>query len=188
MSSSPPYWFWKNTLNLKQIKKINKFILKNYDCLEDDKFKAKDENNNLKKHNKTLIINFLKINKFINFLIENCHRINKTHFGYKLWNYNNFDCNYNIYNSLKKDNYDWHIDSSNDPYSDIKLTILINLSEKNFEGGDFYLDYGNPFKVNELKEIGSMIMFKSNIKHMVTPVTSGERKNLAVFLIGPNFV
>jgi predicted 2-oxoglutarate/Fe(II)-dependent dioxygenase YbiX len=38
-----------------------------------------------------------------------------------------------------------------------------------------------------LKEIGGMIMFKSSTRHMVTPVLDGERKNLTLFLDGPNF-
>jgi len=187
MSSSPQYWYWKNVLNLKQIKKINKFIINNYDDLEKDEFKAKDNNNTIKKNTKTFIIKFEKIKKLIFNLVENCYVVNKYHFGYDLWEYKNLNCNYNLYKSSNQANYDWHIDASKDSYSDIKLTVLINLSEKKFEGGDFYLEQTNLTKVDELKEIGSMIMFKSFIRHMVTSVTSGERKNLALFLTGPNF-
>jgi len=182
-----PYWYWKNVLNLKEIKKINNFIKNNYNYIEKEEVKARDNNNVIKKNNETLIINYKKIKNFIFELVEECYKINKNNFGYKLWNFENNNCNYNIYKSCNKSNYDWHIDVSNNPYSDIKLTVLINLSEKKFEGGDFYLEQTNLIKVDELKEIGSMIMFKSFIRHKVTPITQGERKNLALFLEGPNF-
>ena len=66
-------------------------------------------------------------------------------------------------------------------------TNTINLSEENFEGGNLYLQENNDIPVPELKERGSMVFFKSYIRHMVTPVTKGERRNLVVFLTGPNF-
>ena len=38
---------------------------------------------------------------------------------------------------------------------------------------------GDPFIVHELKEPGSMIIFKSYIRHTVTPVKKGTRKSFA---------
>jgi hypothetical protein len=187
MSSPFQYWYWKNILNLKNIKKLNKFILSNYSSLEEEKYKAKDNNNVIKKHLNTFLISYTKIKPYISKLIDDCYLINKKNFGYDLWNIDNGICNYNIYKSENKDNYGWHVDASGNPYSDIKLTVLINLSESNFEGGDFYIQDTNEHKIDELKETGSMVMFKSNIRHMVTPVTKGIRKNLAIFLEGPNF-
>jgi PKHD-type hydroxylase len=181
------YWYWKNILNLKQIKQINNFIKNNYDSIEGEELKAKDNNNVSKKNNETFLIKYKKINNFIFDLVEKCYEVNKTNFGYELWKLENNYCNYNVYKSLNKSNYDWHIDTSFEPYCDTKLTVLINLSEKEFEGGDFYLEQTNLMEVSELKEIGSMIMFKSFIRHKVTPVIKGERKNLALFLKGPNF-
>ena len=73
------------------------------------------------------------------------------------------------------------------PYVDIKFTLIINLSEKPFEGGDLSLQITNEIKVPELKERGSMIFLKSHSRHRVAPVTKGERRNLVLFLKGPNF-
>ena len=94
---------------------------------------------------------------------------------------------YNIYSEDEKANYDWHIDNDSNPYADIKFTFIINLSEEPFEGGDLFLQINNDIKVHELKERGSMIFLKSHSRHRVTPVTKGERRNLVLFLTGPNF-
>jgi len=188
MSHSPLYWHWNNVLDLKTIKEINKFILLNYEVLEKDKWKAKDLNNNNKKNTETYIIKYKKIKSYFSDLVDLAFMSNRENFGYDLFDIkDNRDCNYNVYRSSNKANYDWHIDGSNGPYSDIKLTLIINLSEKKFEGGDFYLQSGVELQVKELKEIGGMIMFKSSTRHMVTPVLDGERKNLTIFLDGPNF-
>lgn len=188
MSSPYVYWSWKNVLDLKTVKEINKFIKSNYDLIEDKNDKAFNENNVIKKNNETYLIFYGKIKQYIFNLINNCYEVNKIYFGYDLWNIeDNIYCNYNVYKDLNKSDYDWHIDQSPFPYSDIKLTVLINLSEKNFEGGDFFLESTNLTEIKELKEIGSMVMFKSFTRHKVTPVTKGERKNLALFLNGPNF-
>jgi predicted 2-oxoglutarate/Fe(II)-dependent dioxygenase YbiX len=188
MSRAPLYWYWNNVLDLKTIKNINKLIISNYDSLEDDVKKAKDLNNNIKKNTETYIIAYKKIKLKVSKLIEEAFRSNNENFGYDLFDMtDNSECNYNVYKSSNKANYDWHVDVTPAPYSDIKLTLIINLSEKSFEGGDFYLQSGVEQQVKELKEIGSMIMFKSSVRHTVTPVLNGERRNLTIFLDGPNF-
>ena len=69
------------------------------------------------------------------------------------------------------------------PY-DIKMTFLLNLSEEPYEGGDFIIDKKpQPF----FREPGTAILFKSYIKHEVTPVTKGERISLSYFMCGPKF-
>lgn len=188
MSAAPQYWYWNNVLNLKEIKKINKFIINNYNELEKDKLKAKYASGSLKKETTTFLITYSKIQKYIQHLVTKCYRVNRCFFNYDLWDFEKENsCNYNIYKSENKSHYDWHIDATPDPYTDMKLSVIINLSEKEFEGGDFLLDYGEVINVPELKKIGSMIMFKSFLKHQVTPVTNGERRNLTLFLYGPAF-
>jgi predicted 2-oxoglutarate/Fe(II)-dependent dioxygenase YbiX len=70
---------------------------------------------------------------------------------------------------------------------DIKLTVLINLSLKSYEGGKFCLWRGNETEVKELNTPGNAIMFKSNINHKVYPIIKGERRTLAIFIKGPRF-
>ena len=96
-------------------------------------------------------------------------------------------CNLNIYSYKNLEKYDWHTDETNRELIDIKMTILINLSLKEYEGGNFYLFKGNEIEVKELNNPGNVVMFKSYVNHKVTPITKGERRTLAIFLYGPAF-
>tara|TARA_R110000787_G_scaffold118244_1_gene229072 strand:+ start:3944 stop:4513 length:570 start_codon:yes stop_codon:yes gene_type:complete len=188
MANHPPYWFWKDVLSSKEVKHLNQFIMKNYLCEEEKSRAATSANGKSKKNVKTYVVNYKKIKNYISKLLEKAYDTNTKGYDFDLWPYKDEDiCLYNIYSSDKKADYDWHIDGDNKAYCDIKFTLLINLSEENFEGGNLYLQENNDIPVPELKERGSMVFFKSHIRHMVTPVTKGERRNLVVFLTGPNF-
>ena len=80
-----------------------------------------------------------------------------------------------------------HHDESRNICSDTKLTVIINLSDKKYEGGQLGLFRNEPILVKELNEPGSVIMFKSPISHRVLPVIKGERKTLVFFMEGPRF-
>ena len=72
--------------------------------------------------------------------------------------------------------------------SDIKLTVLINISDSFFSGGEFnLLNSNNPTLVHELNNPGSMVIFNSFTLHRVNPVTKGIRKTLTIFVKGPAF-
>ena len=62
------------------------------------------------------------------------------------------------------------------------MTLLINLSESEYEGGDFIVDNQTQ---HFFREPGTAILFKSSLKHQVTPVTKGKRNSLAYFINGP---
>tara|TARA_R110002020_G_scaffold6399_2_gene27272 strand:+ start:1877 stop:2446 length:570 start_codon:yes stop_codon:yes gene_type:complete len=188
MSRNPYYWWWTDVLTLKTIKNINKFIVKNYDEVEKKESKATYSDGSLRKNNQTFLIRYEKIKKYIAPLVEECMIRNKGSFGYDIGPLlNKVGCNYNIYDSKNSANYDWHVDYSPNLYEDIKLTVIINLSEEVYEGGDFQIQTTNEIVIPELKKIGSMIMFPSFIRHKVDPVIKGLRKNLTLFLAGPNF-
>ena len=110
-------------------------------------------------------------------------------FGYNIFKTNNNDfLNYNIYDSNTRDNYDWHWDKSFSATFDTKLTLLINLSDEYYEGGDFQLLTGNKEQtIEQFSKSGSAFMFKSHILHRVVPVTYGVRKSLAIWIDGPKF-
>ena len=68
------------------------------------------------------------------------------------------------------------------------MTLLINLSEESYDGGEFELSMGQkPETIVEYSSPGSVVMFKSHILHRVKPVTSGTRKSLTLFITGPRF-
>jgi len=74
-----------------------------------------------------------------------------------------------------------------------KLSVTINLSTANsYEGGLLKFDYGPHSKTRfhlceEIKEQGSMIIFPSFLHHQVTPITSGTRYSLVIWICGKPF-
>jgi hypothetical protein len=182
------YWFWKKLFDLKKIKEINKFIVDNYDSIEPSELAATNKDGSTKKFLTTKHISWLKIKHIFSFIEENVHHMNKFHFGYDVHKLFDGDkCNYNIYSSIKKNKYDWHIDCSKNMLMDMKFTILVNLSEKKYTGGDFLLFNNVEYVVKEFNEPGDVLMFKSHLNHKVTPVLTGERITLALFIYGPRF-
>jgi len=106
----------------------------------------------------------------------------------------------------KQQHYDWHQDSSPEPYNEasdinhrgkirkISCSILLNDS-KEFKGGEFQFDFrdvvnkdnSNVVIAKELQKKGSMIVFPSYTWHKVNPVTKGTRYSLVVWFIGKPF-
>lgn len=188
MLSKFNYWSWNHLLNAKEIKNINKFIESNYDFFERDEDKATNNFNVIKKNSTVKIIYFKKIKHLIEEIVEKCVNVSRNNFGYDVFYPSNIDtCNLNIYSCKNQGKYDWHTDETNNPLIDIKMTILINLSLKEYKGGSFYIFKGNEMEVKELNNPGDVVMFKSYVNHKVTPVIKGERRTLALFLCGPAF-
>jgi PKHD-type hydroxylase len=181
------YCWLDNYLNNKDIKKINKFIEKNFDDFENKEHHA-THNNKSVKNTITKLINFEKIKKIIPNIQETIHYLNREYFGYDIYNLSSHEnVNHNIYSSKQNGSYDWHTDASKKSKIDIKLTALINLSEEKFEGGNFLIFNGTPYEVLELRNPGTIVVFKSYLNHKVEPVTLGIRKSLTFFIQGPNF-
>ena len=90
---------------------------------------------------------------------------------------------YNVYSSDIQGHYGEHDDSSDSLLFDSKMTLLINLSEGEYEGGDLIVNK----LVTDFRKPGSVILFKSYLRHEVTPVTKGERITLTYFINGPKF-
>ena len=178
------YYTWLNIFNSEEIKQINKFVEDNHSGLENPKLGA-----NWKKVSTVKGISFGKIKPLVGGLIDTAISIAELDFGYTIFKpHNSIHLNHNIYRSDSKDNYDWHTDKSQKPTFDMKLTLLINLSEELYEGGEFQLLSTNKEStINEFSKPGSAFMFKSHILHRVLPVTSGTRKSLAFFINGPRF-
>ena len=175
------YWYWKD---YKDFKKLNKFIEKNFDCFEDqDKADQFAEKTSVVK-----IIYYKKIKHMVEGIVENCVQSARLNFGYEVYYPGGEEgCNLNIYSHNNLGGYGWHVDESRDPFQDIKLTVLINLSVKKYEGGGFSLWRSKEEKVEPLNTPGNIVMFKSYINHKVSPVTKGERRTLTIFLKGPAF-
>jgi len=182
----PSFWYWENFITLDKIKLINKNIFKKNLIKQPKELTAHNNNNVSKKNLQCYLIQYGEIKNFISNYVECFINSNKYNFGFDIFSLTDSTIlSYNIYDSKIKADYDWHIDISKDLITDFKLTCLINLSEKEFNGGDFILNSGNETNIQKFKNPGSMLMLRSNILHKVTPVISGTRKTLTIFLEGP---
>lgn len=114
--------------------------------------------------------------------------INKEIFGFNLFELNSYDIiNFNIYDSKNKSQYGWHSDGIRDLSYDIKLTVLVNLSDVEYEGGNFMFFINGDFVLEGFKDPGDVLIFPSWTQHQVTSVTKGTRKSATLFLAGPKW-
>lgn len=121
----------------------------------------------------------------LNFIIQ---AANEQFYNFHLNGYAQFQ--YTTYDQSGR--YDWHTDMSfGEKFCDdaeprkLSLTLLLN---DEFEGGQFQVNTGKeetPTTVEMHK--GRVVLFPSFMIHRVTPVTSGVRKSLVVWTLGPKF-
>lgn len=101
--------------------------------------------------------------------------------------------------------YNWHCDSWDEPYNNPnnlnvhgkyrKLSVTVSLNDSSeYIGGNLEFDLRNKepgekniIKCNEIKPIGSIVVFPSFVWHRVTPVTKGTRYSLVMWNIGYPF-
>lgn len=124
-----------------------------------------------------------KLGKFLNLSLD----ANKHLFGFDLFHYTDLEyVLYNVYDVGGE--YEWHIDAARGEVKDIKLTALLNVSTESYEGGELELFFSSkPEPITQFRTPGSFFIFPGWIPHRVTPVTSGQRKTITLFLQGPNF-
>lgn len=99
------------------------------------------------------------------------------------------DLQYTVYNGEAVGHYTWHLDSgsSNNGNAPRKLSMVLQLTDpEEYEGGDLELfTSANPTQVT--KKRGLVAAFPSYMLHRVSPVTTGIRKTLVVWICGPSF-
>jgi len=83
--------------------------------------------------------------------------------------------------------YDWHLDRGGIGVAPRKLSLVLQLSDPSeYEGGNLELFVSDePTRIERKK--GLVVAFPSFVLHHVTPVTSGTRRTLVVWLSGPKF-
>jgi len=83
------------------------------------------------------------------------------------------------------DFYNWHQDMGDKEMAMRKLSIVVQLSNKeDYEGGD--LEFQG-YKEKASRDQGDLIIFPSFNTHRVTEVTKGERFSLVAWVSGPAF-
>ena len=139
--------------------------------------------------------------KFFNFS-DNKHKVlfdivfdhavaaNRSTFGFDIQKV--IDVQYSKYLSSEQGFYNWHEDITwcNQNMYHRKLSFSAQLSDSNdYEGGDLVFDLPEeltPAK-DAMRKLGTVIIFPSFLRHMVTPVTKGERHSMVSWIEGLNF-
>ena len=186
MTTEFNYWAWDDFYDKKQIKTIHDLIQDKFYGKEDPELAASPyADGTPRKVVDTQLVGYRDIEHGIRDIIDEAYTCCLTQFGYTAKFPTNDDLHYNTYTSRKKSRYDYHTDEARETTHDYKLTLLINLSPKEFEGGDFYLFSSGNMMIPELKKPGSAIAIKSSMHHRVSPVTKGVRRTLTHFMKGP---
>lgn len=116
-------------------------------------------------------------------------RINAQFFRYDLSGVVAFQ--YAVYDGSEGGHFDWHKDYGRDygaaDQEPRKLSVSIQLSNSaDYQGGDLEVRGGNETDVAP-RSRGAVAAFPSYVLHRVTPITSGARKSLVVWAVGPEF-
>lgn len=115
---------------------------------------------------------------------------NRSTFGFDIQKV--IDVQYTKYLASEKGFYNWHEDITwcNQNMFQRKLSFSVQLSEPDtYEGGDLIFDLPDelcPAK-ESVRKLGTVIIFPSFVRHMVTPVTQGERHAMVSWIEGLNF-
>lgn len=116
-------------------------------------------------------------------------RLNAQFFRYDLSGVVTFQ--YALYDGAEAGHFDWHKDYGKDygapDQEPRKLSLSIQLSDPTkYEGGELEVRAGNITDVAP-KTRGAVVAFPSYVLHRVTSITSGARKSLVVWAVGPEF-
>ena len=115
-------------------------------------------------------------------------QLNGKYFGLDLWGFGE-SFQYTTYKYNKKtktkQHYDWHMDQGPNYNCPRKLSLVLQLSDPTeYEGGDLQLMTGTTPEICK-KQKGLIYAFPSYVMHRVTPITSGTRRTLVVWISGP---
>lgn len=109
------------------------------------------------------------------------------------YRFNMIGCNSIQYTKYKKKKhkYDVHVDYYIDDERQLvrKLSAVLFLSDPSeYEGGKFQIIAKDSCYTTVEQKRGTIIFFPSFFLHRVTPVTSGTRRSLVMWIMGPPFV
>jgi len=96
-----------------------------------------------------------------------------------------------VYSQSEAGYFDWHIDygrDSNDPGQEPrKITLSLQLSDaESYDGCDLEIRAAHLIDVAPRRR-GTLVAFRANALHRVTPITRGIRKSLVAWAAGPEY-
>ena len=93
--------------------------------------------------------------------------------------------------------FDWHSDllyglslgnTKNQDTRKLSVVMLLNEPDVDFTGGDFLVTTGKERYAEKIQfQKGMLLAFPSFMIHKVTPILSGVRKSLVIWVEGPKF-
>ena len=176
------YYWYKNFFSLGDCRTISQFL----QTVESGGIDVPAEN--VSKTSAVKVINWPKCKQLLHRVEDITNYVNQRNFGFDIYSLTSQDfVNYNTYESCVGGKYDWHKDSVLGKNYDIKLTVIVNISTTQYEGGKFELFLNEPISIDSLDEPGSILIFPSYFMHRVTPVTKGNRETVSFWIHGPNF-
>ena len=94
---------------------------------------------------------------------------------------------YTVYDGAEGGHYDWHVDLGGLDCEPRKISLSLQLTAPSqYDGCDLILQAGSgPFGAERAR--GTLIAFPSYVLHRVTPIQSGLRKSLVIWVAGPPF-
>ena len=179
------FWLWsKPFLEPDVIKDINKTVSERYYKVEKKDMGAKSKDGKYLKNIEPKNIYLRDLPETLLDVLHMGFHVCHHSFGLTTFPLNRWDTLlHNIYSSDIQGHYGEHSDESRNLLWDSKMTMLINLSEGEYEGGDLIVNKED----TTFRMPGTVIAFKSHLPHEVTPVTKGERITLTYFINGPKF-
>ena len=186
-----PFCFSDNHFDAKDIKKIRKYC---------DRFElgtAKvgvdsvgQENTNIRQSR----IKFFNPNDNNGWIFQKIRdgiqHLNDNYYGFDLVGFDHIQ--YTEYNNSGS-KYDFHMDMFTGINGDKNLTrklsgVLFLSDPEEFTGGEFQIMEGGPDYITTIQQkAGRLIVFPSYMIHRVAPVSSGVRRSLVVWCVGPKF-
>jgi PKHD-type hydroxylase len=114
--------------------------------------------------------------------------INGQFYKFDLYGFNE-PLQFTVYEGDNEGHYTWHVDSgiTDSAAPPRKLSLVLQLSDpEDYEGGSLEV-YTSSKPQQVAKQKGLITAFPSYTLHRVTPVTSGIRKTIVVWVSGPSF-
>ena len=116
-------------------------------------------------------------------------RLNAEHFRSDLSGLSTFQ--YALYTDSESGYFDWHNDYGRlrtaPEQEPRKLTASLQLSNgASYEGCDLEVRAAHPIDIAP-RERGTLVAFRANALHRVTPITRGIRKSLVFWAVGPEY-
>ena len=101
---------------------------------------------------------------------------------------NQAEIQFTEYYAEQRGHYDWHHDVhwNSQAITDRKLSVTVQLSSTSeYAGGDFEFDEVQT--TADFRSKGTVLVFPSYLRHRVLPLTSGTRRSLVAWFVGPRW-